>query len=131
MESHVLIPVKPMDRAGNQMFPGVLLHEVEAPGPVDCPGDSAGEWCVHGVEHDAFPLVNIQDPGTAQGPQVARLAPTLGIEGRTVQDHGESAIYRLAREDGSSEFLQIDVGFVEFLCQHSITFIVCKFELVL
>ena len=41
MEADIVIAELLMNKTGKQMFPGVLLHEVEAPFPVNDPVNSA------------------------------------------------------------------------------------------
>ena len=49
------------------MLPGVLLHVVKAPGPIDLPVDglALGQGPVAGVENHPVPLVDIGDLGAA------------------------------------------------------------------
>ena len=70
------------------MFPGVLLHKVKAPLPVDFAGDGSArlQSSVAGVDHPSVPVMYLQNPDTAQNAGVIGLSAPLGVEGGLVQD---------------------------------------------
>ena len=89
VEAHVVAAVHGVGQAGDDVFPGVVLHQVEAAGPVDLPlhGAPLLQRGGAGVDHMALPLVDLQHLDPAQGAQVIGLAAPLGVEGGLVQNH--------------------------------------------
>ena len=64
------------------MLPGVVLHQVKAPVPVDLPGDPAArlQRTVAGVDDVLSPGVDLEDLHAPQRPGVIGLSAPLGIE---------------------------------------------------
>ena len=120
VKPHVVTVVKAAEDAADDVLPGVLLHVVEAAGPVQ--GSGGHRTGLHrggaGVDYRAVLLVNIGNGNLpARGPQnavVRRLAAPLGVEGRLVQDHLPGLPGGLAGEDGGGELPETGVLIVEF-----------------
>ena len=125
VEAHIVTVVVGAENAGDDMLSGVLLHMVEAAGPVQRTGDGAADFhrLVAGVENDTALFMNIGDMGAAQGAVVRRLAAALGVEGGAVQRDGKAALGRLAAQDRGGEFLQKGVGVVELFGFHGENFL--------
>ena len=89
VEAHVVAAVHGVGQAGDDVFPGVVLHQVEAAGPVDLPlhGAPLLQRGGAGVDHMALPFVDLQHLDPTQGAQVIGLAAPLGVEGGLIQDH--------------------------------------------
>ena len=116
------------------MLAAVLLHEGEAPGPVDLAGDGrAGlQRRRAGVHHLVAPLLHVQHPDPVQVPQVRGLTAALGEKGRAVQHDGEALFYRFAGKDRRGEAAEVGVFIVQspgshvhssqMICVHFITF---------
>ena len=88
VEAHVVAVVVGAEDAGDDMLSGVLLHMVEAAGPVQGAGDGAAglHSPVAGVENDAALFVDVGDMGAAQGAVVRRLAADLPLPFRRKTD---------------------------------------------
>ena len=92
------------------MLPGVLLHVIEPPRPVDlavdrCPGVRGVRACltlgVHDVRDRAVFLIDdVHDAKAAERPGVERLAAGGGIEGRPVERDRPAVAARFDRLDG-------------------------------
>ena len=95
-----------------EVLAGVLLHVVEAAGPVHAavhgrPVDRVGEQV-----GDAVTLVHdVHHRGAAEGPGVVRLAARGGIEGGAVEVYSAAAVGTV--HDGGVEVAQVGVGVVE------------------
>ena len=89
MEARVVAAVAAAGEAGEDVLPGVLLHHVQAPLPVDLPADGFphGEGALRQVDNHAVPLLDVRYPDAGQDAVVRSLAAPLGIEGRAVQDN--------------------------------------------
>ena len=87
VKAHVFTAIAGVGDPGDDVLPGVVLHQIEAAGPVDVPLNlGAGlQRAVAGVDYMALPLVDLQNEGPAQGAQVIGLSASLGIEGRLIQ----------------------------------------------
>ena len=98
------------------MLPGVLLHQVEAPVPVDDPGNVPPRFqgSIAGVDDLAFPVVDLQHLHAAKRPGVVRLAAPLGVEGGAVQHEVKALFPLFAGEDFSLKLRQERVLFVQF-----------------
>ena len=116
MEAHVVIAIGRVDQAADQMLAGVLLHEVEAPVPVEDAVDrfSHRQGAVTAVIHRPVPLPDVQHGAPAQDAEVAGLAAALGIKGRAVQHHVIAALCFGAAEDLRVEFPRIGGLIVQF-----------------
>ena len=69
------------------MLPGVVLHQVEAAGPVNVPLHLGArlQRTVTGVDHMALALMDLQNGSAAQGPQVMGLSAPLGVKSGLIQ----------------------------------------------
>ena len=98
-----------------QVLSVVLLHVVEAAGPIDRSFHfSAGvERTVEQVQHLAVPILHVEHRRTAQRALVPRLAAALGIEGAAVQHRCWLAIQIPQRDEMGGEAGQVGVAEVE------------------
>ena len=110
MEADVVVAKAAVNLAGDEVLSGVLLHEVEAVGPVQCAVYRLPDRDGGGAEVGGLPglKLGIEDGnGSAvigQRPPVAGLAAALREEGGLVQRYGEAAAaQRLAGGDGGGE----------------------------
>ena len=110
MEADVVVAEAALNLAGDEVLSGVLLHEVEAVGPVQCAIYRLPDRDGGGAEVGGRPghKLGIEDgDGSSvigQRPPVAGLAAALGEEGGLVQRYGEAAaLQRLAGGDGGGE----------------------------
>ena len=89
MEAHVVIAVGTVDQAGDDMLPGVLLHQVEAPRPVYSPLHLSPRLQAGGagVDHRSILLLDLGDWDAVQRTGVPGLPSPFRIEGRAVQHH--------------------------------------------
>ena len=104
-----------IERGGQHVLPRVLLHVVEAAGPVDLAGDGRLllEWCSHDMDDLAVRVDNVEDldPGEASG--VEGLAARRWVERRAVEHDCRSA-FELERtpndgiEDGTGRVGVVD-----------------------
>ena len=108
VKAHVLGPEQPVQRPGQDVFAGVLLHLVEPPGPVDGrlhrrAGDGGGGKALHRVPDHPRLFVDVGD-GKArpvrQGEKAAvgGLAAPLGVKDRPGQ--GDEAPAVRLRQNG-------------------------------
>ena len=76
VKSHVVIAEAPVDAAGDDVLPGMALHIVKPPVPVDGSlhrlSHGQGPVCV--VNHFLSLLVNLLHPGLSQGSRVIGLS---------------------------------------------------------
>ena len=114
MEAGVVAAVGAAQHAADDVLPGVLLHVVKAPGPVDDPVDCLplGKGLVAGVEDDTLLLLDVRDPGAAQDAVVGRLAAALGVEGGLIQLYLPFFALGSAGQDLSVKFPLKGVGVV-------------------
>ena len=94
MEAHIFIAKAFVQKAGNDMLPGVLLGQVLPPGHVQrsLHVRPNGQRAIAPVENFAVLFLHIQHVHPAQSPPVAGLTAALREEGRPVQDHVKAAI---------------------------------------
>src|SRR3954453_16796388 len=75
-----------VEGSGEQVLPMVLLHVIEAAGPVELGPDLAGlHRLLENVQHGAVPLLRVEHPHAAELASVARLTANLRIDGGPVQ----------------------------------------------
>ena len=100
--------------AGEDVLPGVLLHVVEPPGPVDGAGHVFANFhrLFDSVDNDAVLFVDVGDGGAVQRAVVGRLAAALGVEGGAVQRHQIPVFARLTGQDRGGERPHKGVGVV-------------------
>ena len=95
MEADVVIAEAPVDDAGKNMLPGVLLHETLPALPVQRAVDITSRRKGPVAEmDDLLPfLLHIQHPRFPEASLIRRLAASLRIEGRPVQNHREALLF--------------------------------------
>ena len=106
------------------MLPGVLLHQVKPPVPVDNASDFRPrlQGVVAGMDDLPIPAVDLQHldlPLSArrlQPPGVVGLTAPLRVEGGAVQNDVEAFLPLNAGDHACLEFDQKGVLFVEFFC---------------
>ena len=89
VEAHVFISIELVDNAGQDMLPGVLLHQQQAAGPVHIPFHLS-VFLQRGrgdVADLPVPFPHIRNRDAAQNAVVRKLAPSLRIKGGSVQYH--------------------------------------------
>lgn len=86
VEPHVVTAPPRVGDAGDDVLPGVVLHQVKAPVPVDLPGDPAARLkrAIAGVDHVLSPGVDLKDLHIPQRSRVIGLSAPLGVEGGAV-----------------------------------------------
>ena len=128
MEAHIVTVVVMAQNTGEDVLPGVLLHVVEAPGPVNAAGDVFANFhrFFDSVDYHPVLFMDIGDGNAAQGPVVGGLAASLGIEGGAVQGDKIPALARLAGEDFGGKGGEKGVGIVEFFRFHGEAFLSCQ-----
>ena len=111
MKSHVVKPVPAVDQAGEHVLPGMLLHQVEPPGPIDLAGHGLAhrQRAVAAVYDDAISLLHRQNLGVCQGAQVPGLSAAFGIKCRLVQANGPASGCRTALRDLRGEVTQMGI----------------------
>jgi len=92
------------NRRGQHVLSGVLLHVIEAAGPIDLAVDVLA-WCQTRLLDDVsdpavFLIEHIDDPQAAQCPGVERLTAGGGIEGRPVERDRPAVAARFDLLDG-------------------------------
>ena len=90
------------------MLPGVLLHMVEPPRPIDAshhgfPNFHGG---FHIVENHAAFFMNVRHGNAVQRAVVRRLTAALRVKGRAVQRHDIAVFARLAVQHRCGKFRQ-------------------------
>ena len=69
------------------MLAGVLLHVIEAAGPVETSADVAlGQFAVNNVDDVLVIVTNVKDAGVFNHAEIVGLAAGSGIEGGAVKD---------------------------------------------
>ena len=118
VKAHVVAGKAPAQNPAEDVFPGVLLHVVKAPVPVQRAGDRlpGGEGGGAEVDHLAALFMRVQHRYAAKGPPVPRLPAALGIERRPVQRDQPAAFSLRAGPDRGGELPQIRVLIIEPFC---------------
>ena len=99
---------------GEDVLAGVLLHVVEAAGPVQAPVDfTGGQFGGQQVERAFVGRLDVQDGDVVEVAEVAGLAAALRVEGGAVEDHGGLAIYLQALHNASTKLAQIRIIVVQ------------------
>ena len=101
VEAHVVPTPAPVDNAGDDMLPAVLLHPQKPGGIVNGPFHRlpSPQGAVAKVDDILPPLLGIQHPDAAQCAGVRRLAAAQGIKGRGVQGHLPAGVGFLTGQD--------------------------------
>jgi len=109
--------VDPLERRREQVLPVMLLHVVEAPGPVDAPFHfGAGlEGPVEEVQHVAFRLLHVQDLRASEGAAIPGLAAAFRIEGGSVEQGRRLSALLGAADYTGSETDEIGIGQIQAL----------------
>ena len=96
------------------MLPGVLLHVVEPPGPIDDARHVFANFhrFFDRVDNDTVPLMDVGDGGAVQCAVVRGLAAALGVEGGAVQCHQKAGFPRLTGQDRGGKYRHKGVGIV-------------------
>lgn len=125
VEAHIVAVIVPAEDAGEDVLSGVLLHMVEAAGPVDGAIHVFANFhrVFDSVEDHAVFLVDVGDGKAVHRAVVGGLAAAFGIEGGAVQRHQVSALARLTGEDRGGEVPQKGVGVIELFRFHGGTFL--------
>ena len=99
-----------LERGGEQMLSGMLLHVIEPPSPVDHASDVRArfERPVENVHKPRFLTVDhVQHHAAAQDAQVVRLPAPRGVESGGGEGHLKPAIHRRAGDDLGVELPQV------------------------
>ena len=96
------------------MLAGVLLHGIQAAGPIDAAGHGGArlQRSVRGMGDGGAVGMHVSHLRSAQRAQVTGLAAALREEGSLVQHDRIAALGRGAGEHGCNKFLHISVCFV-------------------
>ena len=98
------------------MLPGMLLHVVKPPHPVDFPTHAFCLWRVAEEVRDFIAFVNnFQQLDPRDGPEIRRLPARGGIKGRPVKVNFETVGRGFRTKDTCVKFTQIAVGVIESL----------------
>ncbi len=115
-------PAECGEHGGEEVLTEVLLHVIEAAGPVDRAGDrgrGGREWRLENVAEGAFLIhLDVEDPDGVQVPVIRGLSASLGIEGRPVENHGRVILPRVPGENPGGEGGQCRVSEVEAFRGH-------------
>ena len=119
VEADVFGPEQPVQRAGQNMLAGVLLHVVAPPRPVELALNTAahGQRRVQRVPDNAAACVHAGDGRAAQRAGVTGLAAAFGVKGGAVQRRAPAAGHGLARKHRGGEPAGKGVRLVEFFCR--------------
>ena len=82
-----------LERAGQNVLPGMLLHVIETPRPVDLAGDQRAlreRRCQH-VDDVVAVVDGVDDFGRSEPAGVERLAAGRGVEGGAIERSGRAA----------------------------------------
>ena len=114
VEAHILGPEQAVEGAAEDMLAGVLLHGIQAAGPIDAAGHSGArlQRSVRGMGDGGAVGMHVGHLRSAQRAQVTGLAAALREEGSPVQHDRIAALGRGAGKHGCSKFLHISVCFV-------------------
>src|SRR3954447_9366231 len=94
------------------MLPGMLLHVVEAPGPVDGALDFIlRERLGEQVKHPVFLIDDVLNRESRNASKVVRLSAGAGVEGGPVEDYTASIDAPL--NHASAEGLAVGIGIIE------------------
>ena len=113
VKAHIIGPRAAVENAADDVLPRVILHEGEAPVPIQGAGDLGAHLQGRiGQVDDILPaLLGIGHVHAAQDPSVAGLAAAFGIKGGLVQDHFVPLLFPgLAVQDGGLEGMAAHVG---------------------
>src|SRR5208337_1640109 len=96
------------------MLPGMLLHVVKAPRPIDFPTHT---FCLRRLAEDVRDFVSFvnsfQELDPCDGPEIRRLPTRGGVKGRPVKVDCETVWCGFRTKDTCLEFTQIAVGIIE------------------
>ena len=117
VEAHIVAVEGGAQHPADNMLPGVLLHMVKTPLPVNGAVDGAAhrQRPGAGVADDPVPLLHVRDRHAAKNAVVGGLPTSLRIEGGAVQHHQIPALLLPARQHRSVELPEIGVLIIE-LC---------------
>ena len=92
VKARVVIAVAAVDDAGDNVFAGVLLHQVKTAVIIDLARHrSAGlQRPVAQMHHFFAPFLHIQHSRNSQSSQIAGLSAAFGVEGSGIQNHFKS-----------------------------------------
>ena len=108
-------PREPVERRGEHVLPCVLLHVLEAPGPVDPSADrSRGQFPFdHMKDRPVVSIHHIDDGDVAEPAGVERLPSGCRVERGPVEHDGRPPVVRLGADDLRVELRHVRVGVVE------------------
>ena len=110
-----------LEDRGQQMLAGVLLHVIEAPGPVNMAAHARVdlELAVHKMANRAVLLVeHVDDLRLSKGPDVERLAAGRRVERRAIEHDLPAVVLRRCFADDGVELDQVGVRVVKALRGH-------------
>ena len=116
VKAHILRPEQTVQRAAEDVFPGVLFHVVQPGFPVDCPF----HLCAHsqrgcGVVPDhPVPHRSVSHCRTAQDTGVGGLTAPFRVEGSAVQGHPPRLPFRLTGQHTGGKTAQKGVLLIQF-----------------
>ena len=122
MESHIIATGTAVNDTADNVLPRVILHEGEAPVPIQCAGDLSPhlQGGIGQVDNIPSPLLGVGHMDAAQRPSVAGLAASFGIKSGLVQNHFVPFLLpRLAIQNGSLEGMATHIG-VKNAFRHSV-----------
>lgn len=92
MKSHIVPAEKPVDQAGYDVLPGMILHMRKPPLPVDLSphGSALRERSVRIMDDLPAAALHIRHTDAAERPLIGRLSAAFRIKSRVVQHHGKS-----------------------------------------
>ena len=106
MKAGVVVAEFLVEKAGNDVFAGVLLHQVKPPLPIDGAGHflSRRQGAVAEMEDMLSLLLDIQHLHAAKDAHIAGLSAAFGIEGGLIQGDGPAFFRLFAAGDGGGKF---------------------------
>ena len=116
VETHRLDATGAFECCRQQMLAGVLLHVIDAAGPVDPPGDlrSGLQAAFHHMHHvPVVAILDIEDRETAESPRVERLASGRGIKRGAIEDDLRTLARLAAGADKRLELPKLGVVVIE------------------
>ena len=105
------------------MLPGVLLHVIEPPHPVDRAMQRGRRGRpIYDVKHAAVLRIDdVKDADVVEEADVVRLAAGRGIERRPVEHERSLAVMRNRLDEVRVELAKVRIGVIDAVCFHRMT----------